>query len=49
MNYLSENKFLVKRMELAESLHFIIMPLTDVSFLDAKLFRSTLFKKTLAH
>ena len=32
INYLSENKFLVKRMRLAESLRLIIKPLTDMVF-----------------
>ena len=32
INYLNDIKFLVKRMELAESLRLIIKPLTDLIF-----------------
>ena len=32
INYLSQNKFLVKRMGLAESLRLVIKPLTDMIF-----------------
>ena len=49
INYLKESKFLVKRMGLAESLCFIIKPLTDMIFLDTKLFISALFKKILVY
>ena len=47
INYLNEIKFLVKRMELAESLRLIIKPLTDMIFLGTKLFISALLKKHL--
>ena len=49
INFLSENKFLVKRMGLAESLRSVIKPLKDMIFLDTKLFISALLKNTFLH
>ena len=49
ISYLSENKFLVERLGLAESLRLIVKPLTDMIFLDTKLFIITLLKKTFVY